>query len=164
MQWYCCFNFLICLETSADTKEQTQKPTILWAAYFNMLDGGVVRDALPSNVHVTSGPGAQLGFDEAMEKARRIFQKICPEEEFLPRAPDHEEIVFDDEVCNTENNGSDAVDEQEEGVGGGDPVDEDDTDLREEREVGVKARSVDTVKEMIINLFLTTGLKKTPAL
>lgn len=31
-------------------------------------------------------------------QAEQIFKKICPSEEFLPRAPDPEEIVFDDDV------------------------------------------------------------------
>lgn len=31
-------------------------------------------------------------------QAEQIFKKICPGEEFLPRAPDPEEIVFEDDV------------------------------------------------------------------
>lgn len=30
--------------------------------------------------------------------AEEIFKQICPGEEFLPRAPDPEEIVFEDDV------------------------------------------------------------------
>lgn len=30
-------------------------------------------------------------------QAKRLFRKICPDEEFLPRAPDPDEIVFGDD-------------------------------------------------------------------
>ena len=39
-------------------------------------------------------------------QARRVFEVICPEEEFLPRAPEPDEIVFNDEGYNTEKSGS----------------------------------------------------------
>ena len=45
-----------------------------------------------------------------------MFEVICPEEDFLPRAPEPDEIIFNDEGYNTEKNGSsssDAMEEQE---------------------------------------------------
>jgi len=52
---------------------------------------------------MVTGPDFTLGFDQAINEAKEIFEKICPEEEFLPRAPDPEEIMFeDDEGYNTE--------------------------------------------------------------
>ena len=39
-------------------------------------------------------------------KARRLFELICADEEFLPRAPEPDEIIFNDEGYNTEKNGS----------------------------------------------------------
>lgn len=33
-----------------------------------------------------------------MRQAEQVFKEICPGEEFLPRAPDPEEIVFEDDV------------------------------------------------------------------
>ena len=29
-------------------------------------------------------------------QAKQVFEKICPEEEFLPAAPNPEDIIFDD--------------------------------------------------------------------
>ncbi|KAJ2950384.1 hypothetical protein O0L34_g8627 [Tuta absoluta] len=50
-------------------------------------------------VHVCSGPDAGLDFDRAVEQAAAIFKRIAPDSEFLPRAPDPEEIVFEDNVA-----------------------------------------------------------------
>lgn len=40
-------------------------------------------------------PPSSLIFAIDLRQARETFQKIYPNEEFLPRAPDPEEIVFD---------------------------------------------------------------------
>nr|CAB3230603.1 rab proteins geranylgeranyltransferase component A 2 [Phallusia mammillata] len=105
------------------------KPHILWSSYFDMMEDGVTRDALPSNLYVARGPGMELGFDKTMGEARELFERICPDDEFLPRAPDPEEIVFDDEGYNTESNGA-RVEESPEDGAGADYVD-DAEDLRE---------------------------------
>ena len=39
-------------------------------------------------------------------QARGLFERVLPEEEFLPRAPDPDEIIFDDEGYNTEHIGT----------------------------------------------------------
>lgn len=31
-----------------------------------------------------------------MFQAKRLFQSLCPDEEFLPKAPNPEDIIFDD--------------------------------------------------------------------
>lgn len=43
------------------------------------------------------GPMYELDFDESISRARAIFKDIYPDEEFLPRAPDPEEIIIGDE-------------------------------------------------------------------
>lgn len=40
-------------------------------------------------------PFFELDFDESIQQAKNIFKNIYPEEEFLPRAPDPEEIVIE---------------------------------------------------------------------
>nr|XP_039265235.1 rab proteins geranylgeranyltransferase component A 2-like [Styela clava] len=89
--------------------EKAKKPRVLWSAYFNMLSGGVKTQSLPSNLYVTKGPNMDLGFDETVSEAQRLFEAICPDEEFLPRAPNPDEIVYfdqDDEGYTTETNGT----------------------------------------------------------
>jgi len=46
------------------------------------------------NMWGASGPVAELDFDIAIEQAREIYSGMFPGEEFLPRAPDPEEIVL----------------------------------------------------------------------
>lgn len=74
------------------------RPSVLWCLYFNMADGwGVDPEGhdLPSNVFLCSGPDAALGHDHAVRQAESIFQKILPEEDFCPPAPNPEDIIYD---------------------------------------------------------------------
>jgi len=47
-----------------------------------------------NNVFCASGPTPELDFDYSISEAKEIYRRIYPEEEFLPRAPDPEEIVI----------------------------------------------------------------------
>lgn len=75
----------------------SDKPTVLWSLYFNQFipDSSCVVD-LPSNVHALSLPGLSLGFGEALQQAKEVFEKICPDEEFLQPVPNPEDIILDD--------------------------------------------------------------------
>jgi len=46
------------------------------------------------NMWGASGPVAELDFDVAIEQAREIYKGMFPGEDFLPRAPDPEEIIL----------------------------------------------------------------------
>ncbi|XP_049888160.1 rab proteins geranylgeranyltransferase component A 1 [Pectinophora gossypiella] len=74
------------------------KPKCLWSLMYNVADTSAAVASSEPSVHVCSGPDAGLDFDRAVHQAEQIFKKICPGEEFLPRAPDPEEIVFEDDV------------------------------------------------------------------
>lgn len=106
-------------ESSLDTR-----PQLLWSCYFNQLatDEDISVDGL-ANVHVTNSPTGdpvdyETSINEVLEKdinilslliirllliyvyvlvfqAHRIFKSMFPEEEFLPRAPDAEDIVIE---------------------------------------------------------------------
>ncbi|CAK1578676.1 unnamed protein product [Parnassius mnemosyne] len=84
--------------SGGDQTVESEKPKCLWSLFYNVKDtSAAVESAVPC-VHVCSGPDAGLDFDRAVHQAEQIFKKICPGEEFLPRAPDPEEIVFEDDV------------------------------------------------------------------
>ncbi|KAK4293747.1 hypothetical protein Pmani_033582 [Petrolisthes manimaculis] len=72
-------------------------PTLLWSLYFNQVD--VSRCDLvscsPANLYLCPGPDSSLDYDAAITQARTIFFSMFPDETFLPRAPDPDEIVFD---------------------------------------------------------------------
>ncbi|XP_027712459.1 rab proteins geranylgeranyltransferase component A 2-like [Vombatus ursinus] len=85
-------------EVELENGEQ-EKPSLLWALYFNMRDSsGINRDSynnLPSNMYVCSGPDCFLGNEHAVKQAKTFFQHILPNEEFCPPLPNPEDIVFD---------------------------------------------------------------------
>uniref|UniRef100_A0A1B6CWS9 Rab proteins geranylgeranyltransferase component A n=1 Tax=Clastoptera arizonana TaxID=38151 RepID=A0A1B6CWS9_9HEMI len=75
------------------------KPQLLWSLYFNCPETSDcdLSAYVPKNVHLCSGPDLDLDFEFAVKQAKEIFNKMYPDCEFLPRAPDPEEIVLDDD-------------------------------------------------------------------
>jgi hypothetical protein len=69
------------------------KMGIIWRAYFNIVNPEV-QSELPTNVHVISDPSFTLTYDDAVKKAEEIFHHICPDEEFIPKVPNPEDIIF----------------------------------------------------------------------
>jgi len=49
---------------------------------------------LPNNIIFTNDPGSSLDFEEVTTQAKRLFEKMCPNEEFLPAGPDPDEEDF----------------------------------------------------------------------
>ncbi|XP_054902602.1 rab proteins geranylgeranyltransferase component A 1 [Poeciliopsis prolifica] len=89
---------------TTETREEDQRPSVLWSLYFNMVDGmesSVEGLPLPSNVHICHGPDSALGHEDAVQQAASIFQRILPEEEFCPPAPNPEDIVYDGDNMST---------------------------------------------------------------
>ncbi|VVD03468.1 unnamed protein product [Leptidea sinapis] len=84
--------------SGGDQTQTTGKPKCLWSLFFNVKDTSTPVKSTADNVHICCGPDAGLDFDRAVEQAEQIFKSICPGEEFLPRAPDPEEIVFEDDA------------------------------------------------------------------
>ncbi|KAE8287824.1 Rab proteins geranylgeranyltransferase component A 1 [Larimichthys crocea] len=98
-----------------ESHDQENCPSVLWCLYFNMTDSSgleVEGHNLPSNVFVCSGPDGSLGHEHAIKQAELIFQKILPEEDFCPPAPNPEDIIYDGD-----NNSSSAGGEENGGAG-----------------------------------------------
>jgi len=51
-------------------------------------------DTALHNVWSAPGPQHELDLDTAIQQAREIYRGVYPGEEFLPRAPDPEEIII----------------------------------------------------------------------
>lgn len=91
-------------EIFENTQENTVS-TILYQLYFtipacvscNHRQHDFETSKLPGNLHLACGPLLELDYDESIARAQRIFKDIYPEEEFLPRAPDPEQIIIGDE-------------------------------------------------------------------
>lgn len=74
--------------------------TILYELYFNIPKCVACQHSsgsLPEGIHLACGPLCELDYDESIARARSIFKDIYPDEEFLPRAPDPEEIIIGEE-------------------------------------------------------------------
>lgn len=86
-----------------ENTEEKNISTILYELYFNIpacvaCQHGSSLDSLPQGVHLACGPLYELDYDESIARARAIFKDIYPEEEFLPRAPDPEEIIIGEDT------------------------------------------------------------------
>ncbi|XP_052274628.1 rab proteins geranylgeranyltransferase component A-like isoform X4 [Dreissena polymorpha] len=75
------------------------KPRILWSLFFTQTDMSQVSPSacVPENVFLMSGPGAEIDIDRPVSEAREVFKKILPNEEFLPKAPNPEDIIYIDD-------------------------------------------------------------------
>ena len=78
------------------------KPKILFSFYYSHLDSNQRLESslntnanIPSNLHLVGASKAQLDFDFHVTQSEKIFRKICPTEEFMPKPPAQEDIIFD---------------------------------------------------------------------
>ncbi|KAK8401361.1 hypothetical protein O3P69_002848 [Scylla paramamosain] len=74
---------------------------------------------MPGNLYLCPGPNTDLDYDLAIEQARSIFGRMYPGEEFLPRAPDPEEIAFDNQGTEPKQGDTFEGDDSAEGKGDG---------------------------------------------
>ena len=74
---------------------------------------------------LTSGPQFEVDYDQTIQNAKDIFQTMFPEEPFLPRAPDPEEIILDyaNEEPSGDNNDDEEVKDKEQENAGESPED-----------------------------------------
>ncbi|KAM7342398.1 rab escort protein [Cochliomyia hominivorax] len=71
-------------------------PKILYSSYFSIASYDLENN-LSSLIYNTAPPYYELDYDLSIENARSIFSKLYKDVEFLPRAPDPEEIVIEGE-------------------------------------------------------------------
>lgn len=92
--------------------------TILYELYFNIPKCVACQQhpsgSLPEGIHLACGPLYELDYDESIVRARAIFKDIYPDEEFLPRAPDPEEIIIGDEDAGSADQAQEVVASAEE--------------------------------------------------
>ena len=84
----------------------SDRETLLWSVDYKIRSKHVdVSDgnANISNVYFCNGPYFELDYDSTIEHAKSICKQLYPEDEFLPRAPDPEEIIIGGECPNNVN-------------------------------------------------------------
>ena len=85
-------------------EDQPEKPKVYWVAYYNQIVSESFTEELPQHLHVGSPPDVSIGFKNCVEKAKEIFEKICPDEEFMLKVPNNEDIIWEYEEEKKENN------------------------------------------------------------
>lgn len=77
--------------------DENESHDVLWSMYFNIPTCPQCKEPtkLPSNCYVACGPYFELDYDESIRHAKHLFKQIYENEEFLPRAPDPEEIIIE---------------------------------------------------------------------
>uniref|UniRef100_A0A023G972 Putative gdp dissociation inhibitor n=1 Tax=Amblyomma triste TaxID=251400 RepID=A0A023G972_AMBTT len=79
--------------------EDSSKPQALYVLYFNAEDTtqAPLNENCPPGLILVSSPGPYLDYEHPVNEAREVFRTMYPNEEFLPRAPDPEEILLEHE-------------------------------------------------------------------
>lgn len=85
------------LATFTEQLFQSNVPKILYSAYFTIAAPTNTNVSNATPIYWTAPPAYELDYDAAIANARDIFGKLYEDAEFLPRAPDPEEIVVDGE-------------------------------------------------------------------
>ena len=91
------------LEMVMKTRGLVSEDSLVYSLSFTHSNNGHNGETMPgSNIWTAAGPAHELDFDIAIEQAKEIYKGMFPGEEFLPRAPDPEEIAFGDEETTAE--------------------------------------------------------------
>lgn len=86
------------------SETESDKPNILFSYYFSHLNSeNLVKEmnknaSKPDNLHIVSGARVGIDFDHCVKEAKRIFNNICPDQEFMPKPPDPEDIIIVDSL------------------------------------------------------------------
>lgn len=77
--------------------EDESLPLIIYSAYFNIPSSSGSNLSSEGPIYSCCGPFYELDYDETIKQSQMLYETIYPNEEFLPRAPDPEEIIFGDD-------------------------------------------------------------------
>lgn len=84
----------------AETDEEDSKPTILFSSFFEVpssTKGVDVSENQQGPIYTCCGPFGELDYDESIKQSKLLYEKMYPGDEFLPKAPEPEEIIIGDE-------------------------------------------------------------------
>lgn len=80
---------------TSDRDDDKSKPKALYTLFFNCEDTTQqpLNQSVPNGMVLVSSPGSYLDYEHAVHEAKEVFRRMYPDEEFLPRAPDPEDIL-----------------------------------------------------------------------
>lgn len=93
-------------DATLEAGENDSKPTILYSSYFEIPSSTKGIDTTSDQngpIYACCGPFVELDYDESIRQSRLLYEKMYPDDEFLPKAPEPEEIIIGDEDA-TESN------------------------------------------------------------
>ena len=114
----------------------SDKEALLWTLDFKIRSKQVHLSAedlsTVDNIYLCNGPYFELDYDMTIENAKKICGRIYPEEEFLPRAPDPEEIIIGEENPDDEKSSKSCKDDRTNYVNEGSNIEKsDETESKE---------------------------------
>lgn len=77
------------------SQDSSGKPKIIWALFYNISFLNANLSSNSPNLFVVDGPVFDMDYGKCINEARVVFEKMFPNEEFLPKAPDAEDIVIE---------------------------------------------------------------------
>lgn len=89
-------DFLPIIEKLFSTvQDSSGRPQLIWSLFYNIsfVDNSVRSNS--DNLFVVDGPVFEMDYGKCISEAKSIFEKMFPNEEFLPKAPDAEDIVIE---------------------------------------------------------------------
>jgi len=99
------------LEMTMKIKNIVSEDNLVYSLSFNQTS--VNQASSCPNIWPAPGPGPELDFDQAIADAKNIYNGMFPGEEFLPRAPDPEEIIFGEDENKDQDNDENHQDKDE---------------------------------------------------
>lgn len=96
-------------QKSLDPEANLTMPVPLYSLFFNIpcsTKDSFKVDNQEGPIYSSCGPFFEVDYDDTLEQSHLLFKKIFPEDEYLPRAPDPEEIILGDDVESGDNLGN----------------------------------------------------------
>lgn len=103
------------LQQSFDSIMPNAQSKLLWSLDFKVATETFSSiEACQNSLYLTSGPHFELDYDRTIASARQLYFDMYPEEPFLPRAPDPEEIILGETEAEPEPEEEEKLAEEEE--------------------------------------------------
>jgi hypothetical protein len=83
-----------------ESGDDDAKPTIIFSSYFEIPSSSKdvnASDTQSGPIYTCCGPFMELDYDESIRQTKLLYEKMYPGDEFLPKAPEPEEIIIGDE-------------------------------------------------------------------
>lgn len=74
----------------------SQKPQLIWALYYNIsYVDQMLSSNIPENLFLVNSPVYEIDYEKSIGEAKAIFDRMFPNEDFLPKAPDADDIIIE---------------------------------------------------------------------